>query len=97
MTRSTDITTFSELRQNMRDRFDRLRRSGRPLFVTSNGEPDAVVLSPKAFDELTERAELAENLAAIDRGLDDVKHGRTSGFREGIRAIAKKHGIRIDR
>jgi prevent-host-death family protein len=97
MTRSTDITTFSELRQNLRDRFDRLRRTGRPLFVTSNGEPDAVVLSPKAFDELTERAELAENLAAIDRGLEDVKKGRVSDFREGVRGIAKKHGIRIDR
>lgn len=97
MTRTTDITTFSDLRQNMRERLDRLKETGRPLYVTSNGEPDAVVLSPGAFDALMEKAELAENLAAIDRGMEDVKAGRVRDFREGIRSIADKHGLNLDR
>lgn len=96
MIRTTDITTFSDLRQNMRERLDGLKATGRPLFVTSNGEPDAVVLSPEAFDELMEKAELAENLAAIDRGMKDVEAGRVRDFREGIRGIADKLGLKLD-
>jgi prevent-host-death family protein len=97
MTRTTDITTFSDLRQNLRERLDRLKETGRPLYVTSNGEPDAVVLSPRAFDALMEKAELAEHLAAIDRGAADAKAGRVRGFREGVRAIAEKRGLKLDR
>lgn len=97
MTRTTDITTFSDLRQNMRERLDRLKKTGRPLFVTSNGEPDAVLLSPSAFDALVEKAALAENLAAIDRGVQDVKAGRVRDFRDGVRAVADKHGLKLDR
>jgi len=96
MIRTTDITTFSDLRQNMRERLDRLKETGRPLYVTSNGEPDAVVLSPEAYDELMERAELAESLSAIDRGTQDVKAGRVRDFRKGIRGIADKHGLKLD-
>lgn len=96
MTRTTDITTFSDLRQNMRERLDRLKKTGRPLYITSNGEPDAVVLSPRTFDDLMEKAELAGNLAAIDRGMADAKAGRVRDFRQGIRSVAKKHGLKLD-
>lgn len=96
MTRTTDITTFSDLRQNMRERLDRLKQTGRPLYVTSNGEPDAVVLSPGAFDELMDKADLAENLAALDRGMEDAKAGRVRDFREGIRGIADELGLKLN-
>jgi prevent-host-death family protein len=97
MNRTTDITTFSDLRQNMRERLDRLKETCRPLCVTSNGEPDAVVLSSSAFDALMEKAELAENLVTIDIGMEDVNAGRVRDFRDGIRGIADKHGLKLDR
>jgi len=50
-TRSEDITSFKEHRANLRSHFDRARETGRPLFVTSKGHPDAVVLSPEAYDD----------------------------------------------
>ncbi len=37
MARSTDITSFTDLRKNLRQRLDGVRESGRPLFVTTNG------------------------------------------------------------
>jgi len=96
MTPTSYIATFSDLRQNMRERLDRLKKTGRPLYVTSNGEPDAVVLSPRAFDELVEKAELVQSLADLDRGVADVKAGRVRDFREGVRQIAAKHGLTLD-
>ena len=96
MTRTTDITTFSDLRQNMRERFDRLKQTGRPLFVTSNGEPDAVLLSPEAFDSLSANAEIAEDMAAVERGMQDVRAGRVQDFRQAIRDIADRLGLKIE-
>lgn len=96
MTRSTDITTFSDLRQHMRERFDRLKETGRPLFVTSNGEPDAVVLSPEAFDSLSAKAEIAEDIKAVERGMEDVRAGRVRDYRQAIRDIADRLGLKLE-
>lgn len=96
MTKTSDITTFSDLRQNMRERLDRMKETGRPLFVTSNGEPDAVVLSPAAFDELVEKAERAERLAEIDRGVEEMQAGRVHDFRQAVRDAAARLGLKIE-
>ena len=97
MTRSTDITSFTELRQNLRVRLDGLRGSGRPLFVTTNGQTEAVLLSPEQFDELVTKAELADSLASIERGAEDAKAGRVRPLREGLRQIAGELGVNLDR
>jgi len=97
MTRSTDITSFTDLRQNLRIQIDRLRGSGRPLFVTTNGQTDAVLLSPEKFDDLVSKAELAESLASIERGAEDAKAGRVRPLRDGIRQIAEELGVTLDR
>ena len=93
MIRSTDITRSSDLRQNLREHLDRLKQNGRPLYVTTNGETDAVVLSAQAFDELLEKAELAESLATIDRSVEDIKAGRVRPFREAMQDIAREFGL----
>lgn len=97
MNRTTDITNFTDHRQHLRDHLNQVRKSGRPLFVTTNGETDAVVLSPKAYDDLAEKAELLENLSMIDRSMDDVKAGRTVDARQAMRQLADKLGLKLDR
>lgn len=96
MTRSTDITSTSELRQNLREQLDRLKATGRPLYVTTNGETDAVVLSPGAFDELVEKAELFDSLKSIDRSMEDYKAGRVRPIREVVQGIARELGLKLD-
>lgn len=95
MTRTSDMTTFSELRQNLRTRLNKVKKSGRPLFVTTHGEPDAVVLSPKLFDALVEQAELAESVASIERGVRDAREGRTHDLRAGLSRVARGHGVSL--
>lgn len=96
MTRTSDITSFTDYRRRLREHHDRVRQNGRPLFITSNGEADAVILSPEAFDALIAKAELAEGLASIERGLEDVEAGRVRPFREGIREIAAELGVKLE-
>ena len=97
MNRTTDITSFTEHRQHLRDHLNQVRRTGRPLFVTTNGETDAVVLSPAAYDELAEKAEVAESLRAIDRGMEDLKAGRGRPLEDAVHEIADALGLKLER
>ncbi len=97
MNRSTDITSFTEHRQKLREHFLQVRETGRPLYVTTNGHTDAVVLSPEAFDELVGKAELAEQLATIERGMADVRAGRTRPAKPALKRLAKELGLKLRR
>jgi PHD/YefM family antitoxin component YafN of YafNO toxin-antitoxin module len=95
--RSTDITSFTEFRSHLRDYLDQRKVTSRPLFVISNGETDAVVLSPSAFDKLMDQAELGKSLANLDRSMEDVKAGRGQPLKQAIREIAAELGLTLDR
>ncbi len=97
MNRTTDITSFTELRQHLRNRLNQVRSTGRPLFVTTNGETDAVVLSAVAYDDLVEKAELAESLAMIDRSMEEVRGGKGRPLKEAVREVAEGLGLNLDK
>ncbi len=97
MIRSSDITSFTEHRKRLRDHLTQCQKTGRPLYVTTNGETDAVVLSPQAYDALADKAELAESLAMIDRSMDDIQNGRTQPAKPALRKIAQELGLKLDR
>lgn len=97
MARTTDITSFTEHRQHLRDHFFQVRESGRPLYVTRNGKTFAVVLSPDAYDELADKAELAESLARIDRSTEDVREGRAQLVKPALQKIADELGLKLRR
>lgn len=92
--RSEDIRPFSEYRANLAECHRQIEQTGRPLFVTRDGRPSAVVLSPEAYDKLAEQAQLAADVVAIRRSLNDIKAGRVRPAREALEAIAAKLGVK---
>ncbi len=97
MTRSNDITSFTEHRQHLRDHFRQVQETGRALFVTTNGRTDAVVLSPAAYDALVDRAELANSLAMLEGSLEDIREGRVRAAQPALRKLAEDLGLKLDR
>lgn len=97
MVRSSDITSFTDFRNRLRDHLDERKATGRPLFVTTNGETEAVVLSPEAFDTLMDQVELAKSLQMLDKSMADIKAGRTRPAKQAIRDVANKLGLKIKR
>ncbi|QQS07862.1 MAG: type II toxin-antitoxin system Phd/YefM family antitoxin [Phycisphaerales bacterium] len=95
MTRTSDITNFTELRQNLRDHLNHVKETGRLLYVTSDGVAEAVVLSAKAFDELADRADLGETLAMIGLSEAEFRAGKGVEARGALLELAKKHGLNI--
>lgn len=95
VTRTTDITSFTEHRRNLREHLARLHETGRPLYVTTNGRTDAVVLSPRAYDELAEKAELAESLGVLERSAEDLAVGRVRELRPALERLVRELGLTI--
>lgn len=91
-----ETTNFTDYRDHLRDHLDRVRATGNPLFVTSDGRTDAVVLSPEAYLELAEKADRMETLDLIRRGLEDVKAGRTSPADEAFARIRRDLGLAVE-
>ncbi len=96
MARSTDITSSTELRQHLRERLQQVQETGRPLFVTTNGHKDAVVMSAATYDALAEKAALAESLVVIDRSMEDVRANRGDDFKSAIEGIADQLGLPLE-
>jgi prevent-host-death family protein len=85
-----DIRSLSEFKRNTVDLLDRLRKTGHPLVLTINGKAEMVVQDAEAYQALLDRVEAIEG---IQRGLADVKAGRTKPARQVFARLRRKHGI----
>ncbi|MGB0717536.1 MAG: type II toxin-antitoxin system prevent-host-death family antitoxin [Phycisphaerae bacterium] len=92
-TRTDDIRPLSVHRAKIREDLERVQRTGRPMFITTNGHTAGVLLSPKAYDALVERAILAEDIGALRQAMVDSKSGRSRDAKEVIQEIAAKIGV----
>jgi prevent-host-death family protein len=81
---SEDFVPVSEFKAQAADWLRKANETGAPVVVTQNGKPAGVLLSPQAFDDLTERARLVE---AIDAGLADADAGRVHPHDEVARRL----------
>jgi len=95
--RTEDITSVTAHRNHLKDHLRQVKATGRPMFITTNGETEAVILSPAAYDELAARAERAESLAMLDQSLEDIKAGRTQSAKDAVDGIAQEFGLTLER
>jgi prevent-host-death family protein len=70
---SEGIVPLGEFKAQASRLIKELKEEAAPLVITQNGRPAAVMLSPEAYDELRERQEFIEAVAA---GLADAAAGR---------------------
>lgn len=97
MVKTEDITSFTEHRARLKDHLRQVNATGRPMFITTNGATEAVVLSPAAYDKLAEEAEHARSLAMLDQSMADIKAGRTRSAKKAIDDIAAEFGLTLER
>src|SRR3954470_19040177 len=87
-----DIIPIAELKANMSEIVRGLDDRPRPLVVTLNGKPAAVVMSPREYDLLSYQSRFLE---AVNEGLADVEAGRTvdaeDAFAELIGELESKY------
>ncbi|HZF11648.1 MAG TPA: type II toxin-antitoxin system Phd/YefM family antitoxin [Thermoanaerobaculia bacterium] len=70
---SEDILPLGDFKTQASRVLRQLKDSQRPVVITQNGRPAAVLITPEEFDRMHERESF---LAAVREGLDDAEAGR---------------------
>lgn len=87
---ANDIRSLSDFKRNTSQLLDQVKKTGHPLVLTINGRAEVVVQDAETYQQLLDRVETVE---ALQRGLADVKAGRTKPAREVFGRLRRKHGI----
>lgn len=87
---ANDIRSLSDFKRNTVDLLERIRKTGNPMVLTINGKAELVVQDAEAYQGLLDRIEAIEG---IQRGLADVKAGRTRSAKQVFTRLRRKHGI----
>ncbi len=88
---SENFVPVSEFKAKAAEWLRQVAAGGAPVIVTQNGRPAGVLLSPEAFDELTERARF---VAAVNEGLADAEAGRVRSDADVVKRLATRFGGR---
>jgi PHD/YefM family antitoxin component YafN of YafNO toxin-antitoxin module len=91
-----DIHSLSDFQRNAKAFVRRLRRFRRPSVLTVNGRAVLVVQDATSYQDLLDRLQRAETLAAIREGLDDAARGEGRKAADVLQELGRKHRIRPD-
>ena len=89
-----DIQPLTTFRNNSVKFMKRLKKTRRPIILTVNGKPEAVVQAPAAYQRLLDLAALADPEEGLRQGLEDIAKGRTRPAREVFAELREEYGIR---
>jgi prevent-host-death family protein len=89
-----DIQPLTTFRNNSVKMMQRLKKTKRPIILTVNGKPEAVVQDAAAYQRLLDIAAEADVNEAIRQGLEDVREGRTRPAKEVFAELRREYGIR---
>ncbi|MBL0217937.1 MAG: type II toxin-antitoxin system Phd/YefM family antitoxin [Myxococcales bacterium] len=85
-----DIIPIAELKAKLSEVVRSLDARPRPLVITLNGKPAAVVMSPREYDQLVYRQHV---LSSIADGLADAAAGNVSTSDEVLARLKTRYGI----
>jgi prevent-host-death family protein len=72
---STDIKSVSYLKSRAADLFEQVNETHRPVIITQNGEPRAILQDPKSYESMHKAIGI---LKLISQGEEDIKKGKTN-------------------
>ena len=81
------IKSSADLRNNYNEISTFCHNYKEPVFITKNGKGDLAVMSIEAYEMLTSRFELYEQIKV---GLDDIANGNTKQFNEVMANIRNR-------
>ncbi|MBS1834187.1 MAG: type II toxin-antitoxin system Phd/YefM family antitoxin [Acidobacteria bacterium] len=89
-----DIRSVTDFQRNIKDYVGKLQKGKSPMVLTLNGRAAVVVQDAESYQQLLDRLEQAETLAAIKEGIAQADRGEGIPFEEAERRLRKKHGSR---
>ena len=90
---SRDIQSLSVFKRDSAKFLKQMKKTGQPIVLTVNGKAAAVVHDPDSYQEYLREKDRQETIAAVKRGIADMKAGRTTPAEEVFRDLEKRFGI----
>jgi prevent-host-death family protein len=81
---SSDIKPISFLKSHAADILKHINDTHRPVVITQNGEPRAVLQDPESYDNMRKAIGL---LKLISQGEEDIKQGKTKSQEHVFKGI----------
>lgn len=97
MVQLTDIGSLTEFKRNSTEAIKRLKETGQPQILTVNGHAEVVVQDVASYQRLLDRAERAEAIEGIRRGLESAARGEGRPAEEIYAELRERHGLVHDR
>ena len=88
-----DTDSLVHFRDHTSEVVDRLKETGSPLVLTVDGKAEVVVQDAGAYQQLLDRAERLDTVAALREAIQAVDEGRTRPAAEVLEEIRQRHGI----
>ncbi len=83
---SSDIKPISYLKSHAADILKQINETHRPMIITQNGEPKAVLQDPQSYDNMRKALTL---LKLISQGEEDIKKGKVKDQDKVFEKIGK--------
>ena len=80
----TDIKPVTYLKSRAADLLKQINEAHRPVIITQNGEPKAVLQDPESFENMRNTIGI---LKLISQGEEDIKNGRSRTQEEVFKNI----------
>jgi len=88
-----DIQSLTDFKRNTARYLKKIKRSKSPVVLTINGKAELVVQDAKAYQEMLDRVERAETVAALRKGIEEFEGGEFRPAREALEEFRRKHGV----
>lgn len=91
MNLSRDIQSLSVFKRDTAKFRRQLKKTKQPIILTVNGKADMVVIDADSYDEYLREKDHLDMIASVNRGIDDMRAGRTKPAEEVFREFEKKY------
>jgi len=88
-----DTQSLAAFRENAAELIAQLETTRRPITLTVDGQPKAILQDPAAYQHLLDLAAEADASEGIRQGLDDIAAGRTRPLDEVFDEMRAKYAI----
>ena len=93
MNDTLDTRSIAEFQDRFEEFLGDLKRRRSPLVLTSGGRAEIVVQDAQSYQELLDRLQRAETIAAIRTGLEQSERGEGILADKAEKALRAKHGF----
>ena len=84
---SSDIKPITYLKANAADLLAQINETHRPVIITQNGEPKAVLQDPQSYQNMRKALGM---LKLISQGEEDIKKGKATSQEKVFERIERK-------